>query len=85
MTDQPAAVTEPEPIVEDSGDEQSLRAGEGSHADGEQAVAALEARIRTLETAVDELREEVDETRRDGRRVAELYDLVFERLRSPQP
>jgi hypothetical protein len=47
-------------------------------------IAALQARIDALEIAVDELREEIDETRRDGRRVAELYDLVFERLRSGQ-
>jgi phage shock protein A len=47
-------------------------------------LAALRTRIEALETAVGELREEVDESRRDGRRVAELYDLVFERLRADQ-
>jgi uncharacterized coiled-coil protein SlyX len=44
----------------------------------------MEGRIESLETAVAELREEIDETRRDDRRVAELYDLVFERLKIPQ-
>jgi uncharacterized coiled-coil protein SlyX len=44
-----------------------------------------EARVGSLEATIAELQEEIDETRRDGRRVAELYDLVFERLRAPQP
>jgi urease gamma subunit len=47
-------------------------------------LASLRARVAALETAVAELREEIDESRRDGRRVAELYDLVFERLRADQ-
>ena len=49
-----------------------------------ETAAALQARVDALETAVAELREEIDETRRDGRRVAELYDLVFERLKDRQ-
>ena len=47
-------------------------------------IAALQARVDSLEAAVEELREEIDETRRDGRRVAELYDLLFERLKASQ-
>ncbi len=45
-------------------------------------IRALEARVRELEAAVADFQEEIDETRRDGRRVTEVYDLVFERLRS---
>jgi len=57
----------------------------GMRQDGvDPAVAALQARVAELEAAVGELREEIDETRRDGRRVAELYDLVFERLKGGQ-
>ena len=79
MTEQPAAGAEPIAQTEATGG-----TPEGRRPDAEAVIAALEARVRTLETAVDELREEVDETRRDGRRVAELYDLVFERLKSGQ-
>ncbi|HEY8588487.1 MAG TPA: hypothetical protein VIL55_02930 [Naasia sp.] len=46
-------------------------------------LRALTDRVSELEEAVVLLREEIDETRRDGRRVAELYDLVFERLGAP--
>ncbi len=45
-------------------------------------IRALEARVRELESAVADFQEEIDETRRDGRRVTEVYDLVFERLRT---
>lgn len=38
------------------------------------------ARVRQLEAEVAELRSDIDELRRDGRRVAELYDLVVEEL-----
>ncbi|BDZ45915.1 DUF6752 domain-containing protein [Naasia aerilata] len=48
----------------------------------QQSIQELTARVDALETAIAELREEIDETRRDDRRVAELYDLVFERLKS---
>jgi hypothetical protein len=48
--------------------------------------AALEVsrggRVSRLEQEVLRLREEIDELRRDGRYVAELYDLVIERVRS---
>lgn len=39
-------------------------------------------RILAYEQQVRELRKEVDELRRDSLRAAELYDLVFERLKS---
>ena len=38
-------------------------------------------RVARLERDVAELRAEIDELRRDSARVAELYELVFERLR----
>ena len=38
-------------------------------------------RVARLERDVVELRAEIDELRRDSARVAEVYDLVFERLR----
>jgi uncharacterized coiled-coil protein SlyX len=60
-----------------------MPAGEGAAPD--ERIAALQSRVAALETAVDELREGIDETRRVGRRVAELYDLVFERLVVRQP
>ncbi len=37
------------------------------------------ARVRSENT---QLRDDIDELRRDGRRVAELYDLVFEQVRA---
>ncbi|WP_157421656.1 hypothetical protein [Agromyces sp. Leaf222] len=42
-------------------------------------------RIVAYETEVRELRAELNEVRRDNRRVTELYDLVFERLRDDMP
>ncbi|MFD1574955.1 DUF6752 domain-containing protein [Agromyces cerinus subsp. nitratus] len=38
--------------------------------------------IARLESEIAALRGEIDELRADSRRIAELYDLVFERLRS---
>lgn len=38
-----------------------------------------------LELEIRSLRSELNEMRRDNRRMAELYDLVFERLRSEYP
>ncbi|MFF2274918.1 hypothetical protein [Agromyces sp. NPDC058126] len=40
------------------------------------------AEIARLNAELDRLRAEVDELRVDSRRIAELYDLVFERLRA---
>lgn len=40
-------------------------------------------RVLAYETEVRELRREIDELRADSRRAAELYDLVFERLKEP--
>jgi len=42
-------------------------------------------RIVAYETEVRELRAELNEVRRDNRRVTELYDLIFERLRDDMP
>lgn len=39
------------------------------------------AEVARLQGQVDALRAEIDELRVDSRRIAELYDLVFERLR----
>lgn len=39
------------------------------------------AEIARLHGEIDALRAEIDELRVDSRRIAELYDLVFERLR----
>ena len=39
------------------------------------------AEIARLQGEIDALRAEIDELRVDSRRIAELYDLVFERLR----
>ncbi|QAV69992.1 hypothetical protein ESZ53_05820 [Salinibacterium sp. UTAS2018] len=43
--------------------------------------AGLASRIVNYEKEIAELRQEIDELRSDSVRVAELYDLVFERLR----
>ena len=43
-------------------------------------IAPESADIARLETEIARLRAEIDELRVDSRRVAELYDLVFERL-----
>ena len=43
--------------------------------------AELGRRLVACEAEVLELRGEVDELRRDSLRIAELYDLVFERLK----
>lgn len=40
------------------------------------------AEIARLKSEIERLRAEVDELRTDSRRIAELYDLVFERLRA---
>ena len=40
-----------------------------------------EQRVARLEREIAELRSEIDELRRDSARIAELYDLVFDRLR----
>jgi hypothetical protein len=39
-------------------------------------------RVLSYENEVRELRKEIDELRRDSLRIAELYDLIFERLKS---
>ncbi|GAA1777063.1 DUF6752 domain-containing protein [Agromyces lapidis] len=39
--------------------------------------------ITRLKSEIERLRAEVDELRTDSRRIAELYDLVFERLADP--
>ncbi|MCU1569967.1 MAG: hypothetical protein JWR33_708 [Naasia sp.] len=46
---------------------------------GEESGGMME-RVLAYENEVKELRKEIDELRADSRRVAELYDLVFERL-----
>lgn len=38
-------------------------------------------RVLSYENEVRELRKEIDELRKDSMRIAELYDLVFERLK----
>lgn len=43
-------------------------------------VRHVYARVRALEAEVATLRDDIDEMRRDGRHVAELYDLVIEEL-----
>jgi hypothetical protein len=47
-----------------------------------ETVASMLARHQV---EVRELRAEVNELRRDNRRVTELYDAVFERIRSDNP
>lgn len=44
-------------------------------------VLNLPRHVRRLEREVAQLRAEIDELRRDGRRVAELYDFVLEEIR----
>lgn len=44
-------------------------------------VSELTARVAGYEAEVKELRDEIDELRQDSLRIAELYDLVFERLK----
>lgn len=39
-------------------------------------------RVLSYENEVRELRKEIDELRKDSLRIAELYDLVFERIAS---
>jgi len=41
-------------------------------------------RVLSYENEVRELRKEIDELRKDSLRIAELYDLVFERLKGEQ-
>ena len=43
-------------------------------------VTRLEAEVESLTAEVRELREEIDESRRDARRIAELTDIVEQRL-----
>ncbi|MCD2444050.1 hypothetical protein LQ757_17340 [Agromyces sp. SYSU K20354] len=43
-------------------------------------VAPQSADVARLEAEIARLRAEIDELRVDSRRIAELYDLVFERL-----
>ncbi|WP_234661247.1 hypothetical protein [Agromyces marinus] len=42
------------------------------------------AAIRQLEQQVAELREEIDDLRADSARIAEIYDVVVERLAEPR-
>lgn len=42
-------------------------------------------RLLVYEENLKQLKTELDEMRRDQRRMAELYDLVFERVRSDNP
>lgn len=46
---------------------------------------SMATRLVAYEAEVRELRAELNEVRRDNRRVVELYDLVFERLRQDMP
>jgi hypothetical protein len=39
-------------------------------------------RVLSYENEVRELRKEIDELRKDSLRIAELYDLIFERLKA---
>ncbi|WP_350339447.1 MULTISPECIES: DUF6752 domain-containing protein [Paramicrobacterium] len=50
--------------------------------EGSETVAEL---LVKYELQVRDLRAELNEMRRDNRRMAELYDLVFERLRDENP
>ncbi len=50
-------------------------------APGDIDAAELGRRLVACEAEVRELRREIDELRMDSLRIAELYDLVFERLR----
>ena len=43
-------------------------------------IAELEATVEALRAEVRELREEIDESRRDALRIAELTDIVEQRL-----
>lgn len=47
----------------------------------EEDEGGLIPRVLAYETEVRELRQEIDELRKDSLRIAELYDLVFERLK----
>lgn len=53
----------------------------GRIARGIRYVLNLPRHVRRLERDVVQLRAELDELRRDGRRVAELYDFVLEEVR----
>lgn len=57
----------------------------GVREDGTVAVDMSDARTVALEARVRDLEVQLKEVRQDNRRVAELYDLVFERLRSDRP
>jgi hypothetical protein len=58
-----------------------LRRPIGRIASGVRYILNLPRHVKRLERDVVELRVEVDELRRDGRRVAELYDFVLEEIR----
>lgn len=47
----------------------------------EEDEGGLISRVLAYEMEVRELRQEIDELRKDSLRIAELYDLVFERLK----
>ncbi|MFF2370066.1 hypothetical protein [Agromyces sp. NPDC058110] len=42
-------------------------------------------RIAALEATIEQLQREIDELRKDSRRIAELYDVVVERLGANRP
>lgn len=48
-------------------------------------LAETRGRVDELEARVADLEAQLNETRMDHRRVVELYDAVFERLRSDNP
>jgi len=43
------------------------------------------AALQSCQKRIEELEHDVDELRKDNLRIAELYDLVFERLKSENP
>ena len=49
------------------------------------AIPVLRARVAELEALVNDQETQLRETRMDHRRVVELYDVVFERLRADNP
>jgi cell division protein FtsB len=59
-----------------------VRTSHGSLKNALDAIHAAQADIDTLSRENRQLREEIDELRREGRYVAELYDLVLERVRA---
>jgi cell division protein FtsB len=59
-----------------------VRMHHGSLTNALDAIDAAQDNIDKLARENRRLREEIDELRREGRYVAELYDLVLERVRS---